>query len=358
MKTTALLLGLALGLLPSSGYSYEYATFLGGKIKWVDHDVTLRASGVSFPVGAWRDDLTVAKNRWNDNPSDFRWTLQFDEPSVGLNNLQNEIWFSSDQDILDGSPALTLRWYVGTAIAEADIVADVGFSFTTSSLTANSSAYEGTKRPFVTTCLHEMGHALGLLHENDVYNTMGNAWTHVNANGGELHFYPGEDACNGAVFLYGLDGTHREDVSVTHWKYSGRDGEYSTHERTDLLDTSGNRLKVHSGTSDDPVFEVTLGQQVDMEFQFENSGATTQSPLTGFYLSTGNNDIQTSDRLLATRTPTLSRNTTYLTTQRLTIPSDLNHGQTYYLGVIVDKNDTIDEVNETNNATYIGIYVK
>lgn len=357
MKSKTFLLSLVASLLSLNGLCYEYSTFLGGKIKWVDHNVKLRAGVNSFAPGAWRDDLIEAKGRWNDNPSDFSWTLLFDDSSVGINNLQNEIWFTTDQDLLDGAPARTLVWYVGTAMAEADIVADADFAFTTSSSTANSSAYEGSSRTFVSTCLHEMGHALGLEHENDVYNIMGRAWTHVNANNGTIHFYPGEDACNGAVFLYGLDNVHREDVSVTHWKRTGYDGEYSVHSRTEILNTSNSPLKIHSGTEDDPVYEVTLGQQVDFQFQFENSGATTQNPLSGFYLSE-NNNITTSDRLLATRTPSIGRNTTYLTTQRLTIPNDLNRGQTYYLGVIVDKDDTVNEVNEDNNATYIGIYVK
>lgn len=358
MKNKALLMSLLATALVPAAQAYEYHTFLGSKIKWIDHDITLHAGKGSFPVGDMRDDLTTAKNRWNDNPANFRYTLEFDDEHVGLNNFQNEIWMSTDQDILDGAPALTCWWHAGTALVEADIIADADFDFTTSSSTLTSSAYEGSSRTFISTCLHEMGHALGLAHENDLYNLMGQAWTHVNANNSTVHFYPGEDASNGAVFLYGLDSNHREDVSVTHWKRLGADGEYSTHTRTVIYDTAGNPLRVHSGTGDDPAYEVSLGQQVDLEFQFENNGATTQSPLTGYYLSTGNNNITTLDRLLATSTPTIGRNTTYKTTKRLTIPSDLSHGTTYWLGIIVDKDDTIEEVNETNNATYVGIYVR
>ena len=39
------------------------------------------------------------------------------------------------------------------------------------------------------------------------------------------------------MYLYGLYGGTLEDLAVTHWKYSGTDGEYSTHVRTRVLDS-------------------------------------------------------------------------------------------------------------------------
>lgn len=39
------------------------------------------------------------------------------------------------------------------------------------------------------------------------------------------------------------------------------------------------------------------------------------------------------------------------------IPNDLVSGQNYWLGVIVDDDDSRNEVVEWNNATYIGIRV-
>jgi hypothetical protein len=186
---------------------------------------------------------------------------------------------------------------------------------------------------------------------------MGDCTTHVNANGDTLAYYAGEDACNGAVHLYTLDSTHREDVAVTHWKYQGSWEGYSTHMRTHIKKKDGTSATVHD-TSPELVFAVSKGHTVLLELTFENNGASYQEPNVGYYLSEDDNIIETTDRLLATRKPELYRNTVYTTTQELVIPTDLTSGHHYYLGAIIDYDHKIGEVREDNNATYIGIYIK
>ena len=61
---------------------------------------------------------------------------------------------------------------------------------------------------------------------------------------------------------------------------------------------------------------------------------------------------------IAGKTLSLGRNDTYVSSKRLTIPSNLNSGQRYWIGVIIDENDVINENREWNNATYIGIEVQ
>ena len=80
---------------------------------------------------------------------------------------------------------------------------------------------------------------LGLAHSKSSYQIMGNDVTHIHANGNTTRAYFGEDAGDGAVFLYGEEEHDVEDVSLSHWKYGGYSGEYSTHVRTQMYALNG-----------------------------------------------------------------------------------------------------------------------
>jgi len=339
--------------------AYEYSTSGGSKICWDDTSVKLRMSEISFTEGdAWSDAFEMAINQWTKNPSPFYFYPQYGDGSVSTNNSQSEVFFTTDSNFLGGAPAATLVASRGDEIVWTDIGFDAAFDWMSGDTATSSVGYGGNFRPFTSSAIHELGHALGLDHEDDEYNMMGTSYTHLSCNAGSLIFGPGEDASNGAVFLYGLYSEDFEDVGATHWKYLGRDGNgYSTHTRTVVKSSGGTTLAVHAGTEDDPCYEVTSGQTVKVEFTLENNGKHTQSPLVGYYFSS-NNNITTSDTLLTTRTPTIGRNSVYTTDYTVTLPNNLLSGHTYYLGIIMDKNDTLSEVREGNNATYVGIYVR
>lgn len=341
---------------PSVAYSYYKCA--GNKITWSSRSAQIRGDATSFAPGStYGTALTDAISQWNDNPSRFQFSVTLGDTSVGLFNLQNEVWGTDSEYWLDGAPAICYHWNHCANLAEADILFDSERDWTTSRTATRLHAYGGSERSFQTTALHELGHALGLAHENTTYNMMGSDQRSLNANGAKVNHYVGEDACNGAVFLYDLDSTEREDVSVTHWKYKGKSGEYSSHMRGKIYKTDETATTRRSGTSDDPVYEVTMGHSVLLELTYENSGANTQSVKVNYYLS-GDKEIKTADTQLDTRTIGLGRNTAYTYRQTLVIPTGLTRGNTYYLGAIVDPDDTIAEVREDNNATYVGIYIK
>jgi hypothetical protein len=204
-----------------------------------------------------------------------------------------------------------------------------------------------------------MGHAPGLAHENDTYNIMGQDWTHIEITAmGQLVCYAGEDAGNGEVFLYGED-IGGNDLGVTHWKYGGEDGEYSRHTLTWLLSEFGH------GVDSEPIpgvhgvrrYEVRRGSRYQVEFTYENNGIGDHDDVNiGYYISTSD-IITTIDRRISTTTMDLSRGTANTRRHTLTIPNDLDVGLTYWLGVIVDYTDDIDEINELNNASWIPIEI-
>ena len=344
----------------SDAFAYGYrecGVFSKSPVKWKDVPPRLRASGVSFPAGAWRDALKDAVSRWNTNPSKFYFNLTYDESSVKRGNDESEVWLSSDDSALKGAPAIAYTWtsfWDCSKIIESDILFDSRVPYTTSTNRRLLREYGGNSRPFQTTASHELGHALGLEHENRFYNIMGQDWSHIHVNGGVATNYPGEDASNGAVFLYGLHSPAIEDLSVTHWKWSGTSGEYSRHRKTQIYNTSGAVLGSFTDDGEE-TYNVNRGQQVQLELTYENNGANSKTAQVGYYIST-NDFITTADSFLGEATFTLGRGTPSTSRVTLTIPSGLAPGK-YYIGAIVDRNNVIGEQYEHNNATYIPIRV-
>ena len=109
-------------------------------------------------------------------------------------------------------------------------------------------------------------------------------------------------------------------------------------------------------TCAEPVYRVNRGQVVQLELNYENLGRSTQTRNVGYYVST-NDLISTTDTFLGSTSMTLSRDTVFTFKRTLTIPTNLVSGVNYWLGAIVDYTGALGELNESNNATYVGIRV-
>ena len=364
MKRVILLSALLLsGVVSQVAEAAAWRTCDGKKIKWSGNSATVRASNVSFASGSsYTSALQTVISRVNDNPSKFNFSLVTGDTSVGKNNGQNETWFTNDSGSLDGAPAVAFSWthcywlfgwHYG--IDEVDVVFNNNVSYTSSNNKTSLTPYGGSNRPFRTTAVHEFGHAMGLLHENRYYNIMGQDWDHIHANGSTARAYLGEDAANGAVILYGTTSGNMEDVALTHHKYLGTSGEYSTHTPTRLYNSSGGNLSSFF-SGGERVHRVNKGQTVQLELTAENNGKSFQSPKIRYYIST-NNIISTADQNIGTGSLNLTRNVPYTFKRTLTIPSSLNSGQNYWIGAVIDYDNAISESTGSNNATYIPIRV-
>jgi hypothetical protein len=353
---------------------YGYKTGNGTKIKWSGEAIKWRASKVSFPAGSsYRTALVRAISRWNQAPGEFTFTypLTWNDTSVSKNNDQTEVWASDNLD----PPAVCYKWWKwsgGTAkYREADIVFDTKVSWSTSTNLFNkdvtsvydNEVYGGIRRPFVTTALHEMGHALGLNHENRFLNIMGSDRSHLHANDGKMRAYVGEDAGNGEVFLYGqTDNILKDDLSASHWKYwkaGGKDNEYSQHILTKIYHAGTDNIVSWEWFEGVRRYNIKKGNTYKVQFTYENNGYYDKSNVkVGFYIST-NDRITTLDWLFDTRTVTLKRNVPWTKKFTLTIPNEMGIwvNQTYWLGVIVDYTGSITEFAEDNNAAYIPIKI-
>ena len=327
------------------------------KVKWPLDAIVLRASSVGFPAGnPYRTALGTVETRWTHEPSKMTFTVRYDEASVGSGNLQNEIWWAAPPAI--EAPAYADVWWNDDCeIIEADVVFNNTEAYTTSTAKASHWSYGGAYRPFHTTAMHEFGHAVGLGHTANRYSIMGTDWDHVHTNGVSAVAYPGEDAVAATVAVYGISSANVQDLGVSHWRWTGSSGEYSTHGRTRLFDSAGVELPLVAGTAE-PVYRVNRGQFVRLEMTYENMSAT--SPRTvkvGYYLS-ANDFISTTDTFLAERTLTLYRSAPdTLSDTFLFLPPTLVSGQTYYLGAFIDYDGAVNEAYETNNASYLAIRV-
>ena len=340
----ALVAALALGL--AARVAEAWVTYG----EWGSNEITMRASSVSFPSGnAYRTALGTVTSRIYNNPSECWITQLYDDTSIGFSNGQSEVWFSSDSQY---NPAVTFPIVLFGLIIEADVVFYNGEAYTTSMNKTSLWPYGGASRPFETTCMHEYGHVLGISHESDEYNIMGQDWTHIHANGATCRSCLGEDASSAAVALYGLaSGGSFQDLSVTLFKWLGRSGEYSTHQLCRMFTGSGGSLS-STAFNGQRRYNVSRSTSYQVEFTYENNGENTQSFNVGFYIST-NSTISTSDTRFATRRiDSMGRGDVFTSRTTVTIPSNLTSGVTYYLGVIVDYDNALTEVDGSNNAAY------
>jgi hypothetical protein len=302
----------------------------GTPTKWNGYRADMYISTTSFPAGtSWDSSLQNAMWHWNNaGGTGFNFFVGRDTDGThSSSNGVNEIYLSGTE--VGSALAVTsfryyCYWFFGTqtGASEADIAFNSNYAWNTGAL---SYASLGSPYNFELVAAHELGHAMGLQHEDRWMATMNSYYP----NSGTLGYYKEVDPLGddrvGARILY-PDGSGEYDVAGSAFKRTG------------------------TGTSDlvsSPTWAYR-GSTVSLEFTFSNQGTDFRGFDIGFYLST-NDYISTFDRWLGTNYGASAGSGGMGTfTRTLTIPSDIAPG-TYYLGFLMDPTNAFGENNENNN---------
>ena len=351
----------------------------GKKQTWGGNSTTARINSICYSPG-WQSRIEDAIGIVNYNPSPFWINSVVEGGTAGSCNDQNEI-YAADISAEGLAQFWTdCYWFFGWewGLAEVDVILDTKEddgtprAWTTSSNKSQINRYGGSNLMAESVLVHELGHFLGLMHVNTEYNIMGDSWDHMITQNGKTRSYLGEDASKGTTQLYGTQNSWYRDLSVSHFRYTGADGEYSTHARTRVFKKDGTKWQKiipyastsFGGVDNQPVNElvwgVSRGDRLRFEFTVENNGKQTETNVRcGTYIST-NDWISTSDRQIHTYTwdAIAAQGAAYTFFSEITIPNDLDQNRVYWVGYIVDDNNQIHEKTGKNNAAYIPVWIQ
>ena len=349
----------------------SYNTWYAYPFTWFNPQVRLAIHPDDWNHPNKRKMIEEAIEWFNNNPSKLRFSVEMG----ALWGHDGMISFTKDQSALGGHPAVTYIELGGlfiTSIVKARIYMNADELYTASHLAGALLPYGGLYRPGQSTLMHELGHAAGLGHVSTIYNLMGTDWTHVHRRRGQyselsvsddVRCYTGSDVNTGLVALYGADPSSRTDISVVHWKWIGKTGEYSLHGRTVIYDVNNNPMPTPLTHDNESVVILVGGQQYFLEATFENLGLNSQEFESEVYLST-NRKITTDDIRISTDSHYLAGAAQGAVpdtkTLSFSVPNDIRTGY-YWIGVIVDPHENIEEDNEHNNfitITKAGIFTR
>lgn len=295
-----------------------------------------------------------------------------DDNGWGRPNWENEIARVSTANLAglcgNAGGACTLNWYDNGGISEADIVfsataAGVPWDYGTD--TSNHFSYnKNTSRPYLCTMLHEMGHGLGLGHENDRFNIMGADWNVVATNGTTYACEVGSDAMAGLIAQNGY-GSSKVDFGVSQFVYKGPGSNpaYSAH-RFGAVYPKAPSLQpwqdpwiplpsVKEPTNDkERMYSVTSDTTIWFEFTLQNASTTPRTIPVSFVLST-DNVIGSNDVVLDNEVYLMDPGEVSTVIGSVDIPWDAAIVPDWWLGVRADPAGQTAESLENNNSIYV-----
>ncbi len=323
-------LALSIAALTGSAMGYVRSTNdFGHKIYWPNANAELQFNITDIPAGSQEDQrLRDAITEWNRqtlvNGSVFSFSVRTGTTrETSLGDGTNAVGFEPQAYFTNANfplGVIGVTWdrtrNSNGEIVETDIIfldmSDWAFD-------AQMSLCGGGPN-FKEVAIHELGHALGLDHENDVPCIM-NSVAGGHYLGESRDIMPNADDLAGLRAIYPLPLFSRTDLAAG----------------------------IHSGHT--PPTWLRTGDQFHMPYVVHNLGSRTVEDVTiGFYLSSDRNLTPASDILLGSLTQTIGGGEELVGRLSLLIPERQSLGD-YFLGYVVDPADAVDEFDEGNNRT-------
>lgn len=328
--------------VPAVASAYSHHACNGTAYRWDRSDIDFRIMTCSAPAGSQKaDDLVYGMQEWNavqsmDDMFDVAWDAHTCVVRTG--NGRNEVGFV-DSAAIDGALGLTLRRYSGGCWSwsrDIEIIeADVFINGDADLEQGNPSACNQKRLGQRTTILHELGHAIGLNHEDEYMSLM------MSTDGegkycGTYMVEPHPDDATGGRALYPDRGDSR-DLAASEFKVAGI-----------------NRVATNS---DGTTRTLCPGERHEVQWSVANLGTIDETYNVRWYLST-NDYITPQDRTIATNVGAVQNAGHFSTWRRvITMPRDIDPG-VYYLGHLVDYDQRIWERRGDNNYTYMASRIR
>lgn len=338
-NTFKALLPLAFALSSVSAESATWRTCNDLKQTWEKDWTNMYISTVSMPEGStWDLQAQYMMSEWNNTPgSNFKFYVGRDtNGSTNTSNGKNEIDFKNKPNetyLGVAQSRYECYWFFGTerGYIESDIHLNTRYSWTTGKFDGTNF---GSPYNYELVMLHELGHSLGLLHEDDRLATMNSFYPNSGSVGHYNNVTPHADDRHGLRLLY-PDSSTGNDVIASRFRNLG-------------ASSSINRVREEG---DDDIWRTVTtlyrGDWYDVEYTFENLGSNTETVPVKFYIST-NNYISSYDRYIGSTTWTMPQGSRVESMKSFIVPTDLSPG-TYYIGYVVDPDNNISESSESNN---------
>lgn len=333
-KTIRLFLGgLALALLAPPAWAYQYWTCDGERVTWEGSGIGYRVANISFPPRSpQRAAIGRARTSWNlySPGSVFRfWFRDVGDTSWESGDGQNTVGFTSAYGWGANTLAVTLTrfdpcwWFDDGSINETDVLFNPAKTWNF----ATNPAPDATGFSLAAVGTHELGHALGLDHEDRWMATMNSIYPNSGVLGNDNEPDPHADDVAGSRFLYGASSSARRDVAMSVFN------------------------RVGAGTSALIPAPATArkGANQTLSFTISNRGTVRENSMVVHVYASTDRRITSLDLYLGAVTLWADPGFEGTFSVTVRIPTTLATGY-YYLGFMADPGNTIFETDEWNNG--------